>query len=288
MLTHQIISVHYKNFTLQGKEYHTIADYFFQKKSIDDSTVACFQLFVQHGLSLMELDTSTRLPFAAVLLLTPRHPYKTVLDQNPILFRDNSLFYQQLNQVLKLISSQADCPKEQIKKIQELITHNSIQISWLNSTESKNPSIAKPRNKIIALTEAELGTALIGQLMIDPEIKTLIKVIKKAEASLMQTFSRQQKTNFNLEIKTMLSQLEDHFNSTEPGDIPSYEVLKKMIARLLVLGIENINTREQLAQVQKELKCPCSPKILKRLCAKEKQLLLRFNEIKKEEQNRLQ
>lgn len=173
LIKNNIFSVDLKKFTIQAVVYSSMVDYCFKNNTPDNSMVDCLDVLIKGGVSLMETDSATGLPYAALLLSQSKHPLRAALERNQDLTLNNPVFYIKLNQVLRSLSSPST-----LISIPDLIEGNKHKISLLKQRIRPTDNTEK--------LEASLGEELTHQIQSDPEISFQTSRIQREASRLMK------------------------------------------------------------------------------------------------------
>lgn len=173
LIKNDISSVNLKKFTIKAVGYSSMVDYCFKNNTPDNSMVDCLDVLIKGGVSLMEIDSATGLPYAALLLSQSKHPLRAALERNQELTLNNPVFYIKLNQVLRSLSSSST-----LISIPDLIEGNKHKISLLKQRIIPIDNTRK--------LEASLGEELTHQIQSDPEISFQTLRIQRETSRLMK------------------------------------------------------------------------------------------------------
>lgn len=261
LLSNKIISPHYKNFTLQGTYYNSIAHYYFRRAPRERNTIDCVDLFIKNGLSLLALDKKSGLPFIAILLLLPsRHPYKRLIEQNKEATINNLMFLKQLNSILKGFMANPRYSSTLKTKIAWLIPDLDLRINALSLKSSKalalSDDLAKLADDVDSANNAFLGEELLEQLRTDPELIALKQRSEKLGQLLFNKLPRserlyvleQTKIHFDLQTKALLGA------NNEPGSRLSFEHIKRSQLKEHLAQIRIVEMNEKIFELDQQIK----------------------------------
>jgi hypothetical protein len=277
LLENKLLSTQYKNFTVKEKTYNSLLDYYFNRKSIEKSTLECLDVCVKRGLSLMEIDRNTQLPFAALVLLEVNHPLKKILTDNSKLTILSPMFCKQLKQTLIVLSSQTTCPETRQKKIGALIGTIDANINLLRSN-FLSTTLEKATQEVSERAISCFGSEEMQRLFDDPEVINLKTKIGNSMAILLPKLSHQEQIKIKKEAVDFYKKLKtgaDALNNL--GKLTTYEEHKKSTIEYLLKQLNAIDLREELVDIQKELRGKISYK--GKINRRQKQLERREKEI---------
>ena len=242
LLKNKILPVNFKKFTIAKVEYSSLVDYFFNTSTKDVRALKCLDTLIKNGVSLLDIESGSGLPFAAILLLRPSHPLREVLEQNAGLTINNPLFYKQLNQVLRLISAKSSSSSDLKVEINELILSNQRSIEFLKHHIHLNEPERVPQ-----YLEETLGEQLIRQLQDDPQIRYYKNSIEQRVAQLIPKLPRIHHkaiaglTQVNFEL------IGNSFNRIQNiAEVPSFDEIKRDVVKQQILILEMIDLRDEL------------------------------------------
>ncbi|KTD63316.1 hypothetical protein [Legionella shakespearei] len=173
LLKHNIAPLNCKNLTIKSVTYSSMTDYFFNGPASDEQKMACLDVLIKRGASLMDIDNKTGLPYAALLLFQQTHPLRAVLERNQELTLNSIQFYSKMNQVLRSLT-----PESRAINVDTLIENNKDSIVLLRQRialhQQHDPKL-----------ELSLGHELVHQLETDPEISYQAGRIRREVALLI-------------------------------------------------------------------------------------------------------
>ncbi|MBL7481161.1 hypothetical protein [Legionella bononiensis] len=247
LLKNKIFPIHLKNITIADVVYPSIVDYCFRNAIKDPRALTCLDTLVKNGVSLMDIEASSGLPFAAILLLNPNHALREVLEQNASLTINNHLFYKQLNQVLRLIAAKSTCSSDLKTEITMLISSNQRRIDMLKHHIHLNEPERAPQ-----YLEETLGEQMIQQLQDDPKIRYYKNAIEQRVAQLIPRLPRNQrraivdltKVNFEL-IGNSLNRIQNF------SEVRSFDEIRNDVVEQQRLILEFIELRDELIDNEK-------------------------------------
>ncbi|RUR18716.1 hypothetical protein ELY21_07145 [Legionella sp. km535] len=282
LLKHKIIPINFKGFVIANKEYPSLVDYCFKNSTKEFPALKCLNTLVKHGVSLLDIESSSGLPYAAVLLLKQGHPLREVLEQNSGLTVNNPLFYKQLNQVLRLVLDKSTCAPEFKGQVAELILSNQHKIELLKHHIHSNES-----TKVPFYLEETLGEQMVRQLLDDPQIRFYKQSIERRVTQLIRRLPRVQhkaiagftEVNFEL-ISNSLNRIENL------AEVPSFEEIKRDVVRQQILILEFVDLRDEAIDKEELLSCVIQLKRKptrdeKKFIARLNMILIRMGEIEK-------
>ncbi|KTD43362.1 hypothetical protein [Legionella quateirensis] len=241
LLKNQIFPHNFRNFTLGKVEYPSIVDYCFRNSTTEVRTLNCLDILVKNGISLLDVESSSGLPFAAILLLSPSHPLREVLEHNADLTINNPLFYKQLNQVLRLISAKSTCSSDRRVEINTLITSNLRKIELL-----KNHIHVSESENVPHYLEEMLGEQMIKQLRDDPQIRYYQSSIEERATLLIRKLPRIHHkailglTHVNFElIGNSLNRIQNF------AQAPSFDEIQRDVVKQQILILELFDLRDE-------------------------------------------
>jgi predicted nucleotidyltransferase len=261
LLVKKIIPADYNYFIIKDKHYTSLVDYYFKQSQSSQEApklakmVACFDVLIKNGLSLMEIDSVTGLPFAAVLMLDPKHPLSAALKVNENITTNNPTFLKHLNQVLRVIAAQPACSQENKGKIKLLTLRNQQKIVSLQN--ANNPlmtiSIDLMENEYTSQVKQILGLDLKEELDADPGILKARLDLEHCLAevfSKMPTIRRDIVSNFGTDYRKVLDNLEA---IKLLGTIPTINDFKKQIIQLHLCTHKDLDLLLESHECQREL-----------------------------------
>ncbi|MBA2655929.1 MAG: hypothetical protein H0U70_02980 [Tatlockia sp.] len=226
LLNNQIINIYYKNFTVHNVFYSSMIDYCFKATTNNSSMYQWLNILVQKGASLLDLDSSTNLPYAAILLLDSKHPFSDVLKQNAEATLNNPLFFKQLNNLLRFLFNQDDF-KVDSKIILQLIDSNEERIKTIELSDSLSIFVLKKANDLEEQLKITVGEQLYNQIFNDPEIMALRKRLTDKANWVISKVNFKERLMFNHLVKDNLDDIKKSCTTLTEKDIPSFNELKK-------------------------------------------------------------
>ena len=261
LIENQIVNINYKYFTIKGVKYSSLVDYCFKESTNKQSKADCLAVLVQHGASLMELDSSNGLPFAATLLLQPDHPLNKVLKSTTI---NNPLFYMQLNQVLLVV--RLSCTEELREQINILIETNRKKIGALNFyTALGGSSTIKLVEEFSSQDRESLCEGLVEELVekfqSDQDINAMNSRVAQRVSEFLVQLPKKEQSAVSREFKTRfaaatdISILRKALTTIKDLDLlPPFEDVKSQTLGRLLTVLSIVDRREELIEVQRTIK----------------------------------
>jgi hypothetical protein len=253
LLKNNIVTIHYKNFRINNENYRSLVDYCFKKSQVD-----CLSVLIKQGASLMEIDDSNGLPYAATLIMDSNHPLYQALKDNETHTLKNHHFYKQLNQVLAVLSSHVDCSKENKKVLLQLIEKNKMNMEFLHlnslvKTESFNqPYVAEIMNT--------LDEELIQQLNSDSELLALQYKATHKMKLLIEKLSIKDRKKIKDEMPDVMEKLNTTLRAIQSLDLrPTFEEIKDGIIKRQLTELSIIDLYEELIPIQQRNKSKQKP-----------------------------
>lgn len=272
------------------KEYNSLVDFCFKNHKAETSYIDVLDVLVKQGASLMEIDESTGLPFAA-LLLDQTHPLHDVLKRNKDLTLTNTLFYKQLNQVLSLLVVRPELSTDTKVKITHLLSENNSRLYQIGSAEDVHSKhTAEHSMEIMNLGRKALGDALIDQIVEDSDIRALQLAARRRVQQLISKLPRaeQKQTSQLYEINVkQAAQAFSELNLSGVEDLLTFEKIKGKILEAFSANFRIIDLREELIEVQNQLRVLNQTprknisREQKRLALREKEIVQEINELVK-------
>ncbi len=255
LLKHKVVLFNYKNFVIKEAKYKSLLDFYFkQEVEKQSSLIDGIDVLIKNAPSLlMDIDSNTGLPFAAIILLDPEHPFNAVLERNADATINNPLFYKQLNQVLQALVAQPSYPREHMVQIKKLVNRNNEKMSSVALfTPSGQPSLMQLTEDLTVKLKATLGEDFVDQLLCDPEIAPLKSLIEKRKALLMLKLPRSVQTGIRQEAKENFEAIIKELDDAENIDLlPA--IAEQIRSRTLQHQLDTLNAidlREELIDVQ--------------------------------------
>ena len=262
LIKNKIVSLDYNNFTIKEKQYTSLVDYYFKQASTTVKAeqlvlvVDCLDVLIKNGMSLMEIDSITGLPYAANLLLDSKHPLREVLERNTALTTNNPMFYKQLNQVLRVIAAQPTFLTARKEQIQQLIDKNKLNTLFLpRKGASQAVSIIDLNKSFYAKAEGKLGKELLDKITTDPDIKKINAdltrrvnlLLPKLPAKVRPMINRGSQENYDKLTKSL-----DAITSLDM--FPTFESFKEQVLAGQRKTSRSIDLLEELIDVQSQIK----------------------------------
>jgi hypothetical protein len=250
LLKNKIIPINFKKFIIGKVEYTSMVEYCFNNTTTEKNLEPLLSVLVKNGASLLDVDRTSGLPYAAILLLKPKHPLHAVLDKNANLTLNSPMFYKQLNQVLFVISSKTACSIELKSQVKELISSNLTRIELL-----KHRVIIADDNKASECLEETLGEEMMRQVIEDPDIQFYKLKIERQIALLLPRLPLKQRkcfakiTSLNFEIVCNAVNRIQSFD-----EVPSFDEIKEETLTQQRYILEFINLRDELVDVHNKLR----------------------------------
>lgn len=280
LLKNKIIPINFKKFIIAKVEYASMVEYCFINTTAEKSLEPLLSILVKNGASLLDLDRTSGLPYAAVLLLKAKHQLHAVLDENANLTLNNPMFYKQLNQVLVVISSKTTCSIELKSQIKELISSNLTRIELL-----KHRITIADDNKASECLEETLGEEMMRQIIEDPDIQFYKLKIERQIALLLPKLTLQQRKCFSKITSLNFEIVGNAVNRIQCFDeVPSFDEIKeetliqqRHILELIDLMSELVDVHNNLRGVHLHHRKPSRDQ--KKIIVREKAIIHRMEEI---------
>tara|TARA_R110000868_G_scaffold53661_2_gene168107 strand:- start:3170 stop:5455 length:2286 start_codon:yes stop_codon:yes gene_type:complete len=254
LLTNNVFSVNQKNLIIGRESYNSMMDYCFKNHSEKTSKIDILSVLIKHGSSLMEIDRTSGLPFAAVLLLM-KHPLTSAIDLIAKTTFDDPLFFKQLNEVLCVIRSQPHSGDELTHNIDLLLESNQRQISQLNSIKCiKNSAITSKVRHMASQGREVFGDDMIDQLLADPEVRSLTARVNTELARLLPLLQVSVRRQIQDAVSLNFDALKKGLASIkEFGPLLTFDDIKKQCLKQNVTSLRLIQLRIELVAVQENI-----------------------------------
>jgi hypothetical protein len=301
LLKNKITSPDYNNFYVKNIPYSSLVDYCFKQAAaakvevavvpttpVDVATaahtplpaqaiskmgkiLACFDVLIKNGLSFMEIDPTSGLPFAAVLLLNSKHPLRPVFEVNRKLTINNPMFLKQLNQVLHVILAQPDCAEGLKVIIPQLIVTNRERVGQLRNLDH---SIIKAGDELALQAETLVGTKLVQKVNADPDIIKLDRQINAQFVKISKKLPVKVRSFVNREIEKTIEKMKESlaaFNNLEVT--PKFKDVKKQALQMRKDGLQDLANVDEFLDLRNKISTTTS--FTKKPSKKVKQMLQR-------------
>jgi hypothetical protein len=191
----------------------------------------------------MEIDASSGLPFAALLLLGKTSLEVKITDPD---------FYLQLNQVLAVLCQQSDCSVENVSVMSSLIRQNKNTLSLLQSSKLLNlTSINNANEQIVAQAREMIGDVLVAQLQSDADIIALQSRVNLKLALLLPMLSKGEREEINKQLTLNLEVIKKGLNATEDiASLLNFDDIKVQCMRQNINALRAIDLRIELVDLQ--------------------------------------
>lgn len=260
LLQENIISVHTKNIQIQKEEFKSLVDYCFKKDNEKQPCTKLLAVLINRGASLFEMDYASQLPFAAVIMMNPKHPFMDALKQHAKITLNNPQFYIDLNQVLSLLILRPTCPVDREQDIESLMRQNEQALIDL-----KCESIdCRPLTVTHSITQC-----YANRIELDHEINALKqKAIIRYEEIQKKLLPKQNKKLCQLiDVSKTLDNFDlDNLDKLE--QLPTIESVKKNIIISLLLFNKILDLLDEKLDILKKIKVYNSPKEVKKCQAR--------------------
>ncbi|CEG57184.1 hypothetical protein [Legionella fallonii] len=259
LLKNKIVPLNYKNFVIKETHYNSLFDFYFRQEPTQQLLmIDSIDVLIKNGSSLlMEIDSNTGLPFAAIILLEPKHPFRMALERNAGITINNPMFYKQLNQILQALIAQSSYPKEKATEINNLIQQNKGKINLLAMpTPSGEPSLMQLTEDMTDKLKATLGEEFVNDLLFDPEIAALRILIQERQAALLLKLPTSARAEVRQETKENFEAIKKDLDEIENVDL-ILSIRENIRSRVIQQQLDTINIislREELIQVQTLIK----------------------------------
>lgn len=254
LLSEKIFSAQKKHIEINKNVFSSMVDYCFKSHSADNSKIDLLAKLIQLGASLMEIDSSNELPFAANILNRDHllHPALIKVADKTL---DNVLFFKQLNQVLAVLTTQPTCSIELKQKITELHEQNCGRITALNSVAVLRSSIYQPRLREANNQAREmLGNELVDQLQADPVISAMTTRAQKSLQHLLMRLKPAERNPIRQHLELHFDAMKQSLSAIKDLSLlPSLELLKNESIKQLITSMRIIALREELIDLQADL-----------------------------------
>ncbi len=279
LLKNKIIPINFKHFNIANTEYASMVGYCFNNITTNKDIEALLDILIINGASLLDLEPSSGLPYAAILLLNQQHPLYGVLNKNASLTLNNPMFYKQLNQVLGVIAAKQAISSDLKRKVKELIGTNLTRIELLKHHVDIND------NKTSESLEETLGEEMVRRIMGDPDIRYYKAKIEQQVASLLPKLPMKQRKNFSRIVTLNFEVVSHAVDKIQCFDeVPSFEEIKSETIKQQMLTLELVDLRKEHLDIQKKQQSVCHyhrrpPKEFKKAIAREREIVQRAEEI---------
>ncbi|WP_298625056.1 hypothetical protein [uncultured Legionella sp.] len=277
LLKNKIIPIDFKKFTVADVMYASMVEYCFKTTTEEKSKEELLGVLIKNGATLLDVDRSSGLPYAALLLLKSKHPLHAVLDRNAKATLNNPMFYKQLNQVLHVIATKSGTSIELQAQARELVSTNQTRIELL-----KHHITPIENNTLSQELEDTLGDEMMRQIIEDPEIQFYKLKIERQILTLLPQIPVQQRKNFANIANFNFQLVRNAVNQIQNFDeVPSFDEIKCETLKQQRHILEFIGLREELVGVQNKLRTvhhkPSREQ--KKMVARGKEILQRMEEI---------
>jgi hypothetical protein len=255
-----IIPPDYNHFSVKDTQYSSMFDYYFKQADLLKGTpkaaemVANFKELVKNGLSLLEIDSTSGLPFAAVLLLDPKHPLRPALKGKENLITNNPIFLKKLNQVFRAIADQTACSQENKEKIKLLTQRNQLHLLSLQNLSNHSIGISFEQWDYKYIDEAEKTLGLdLSVLENDAELLT-IRMQVEQQMGLVLPKMPLQRAEMCLGIEDFYKQAINKLKEIkQSGTIPTVMDFKRHIIQCHQIRLKGLGLINAMLECEDEL-----------------------------------
>lgn len=279
LLKNKIIAINFKDFTVGKTKYRSIIDYCFKCGQTEKGIVDILDVLIKNGGSLLDIESTTGLPYAAILLTTKNHYLHAVLDRNMHLTLNNAMFYRQLNQVLKVVITQGGCTPETEETIKELIFSNTNKIELLKHHVSVNESSTSSQQP----EEESLGDEMVRQIEEDPDVRYYKNRIDREIALVVPKLPLNQRKLFSGMANLNMAIVRHSLNVIQIFDeVPSFDEIKKATIKQQLIILDNVRLADELVNLQNTMQIYANnhshQRDFKKLAARQKEIMKKVDE----------
>lgn len=232
LIDNKIIEIQCRDFKIQNTYYASILAYSFIHSKLD-----LVKFLLEKGISLMEIDAKTGLPYASNLLLNEKHPFHSLLKSELI---NAPLFYRKLNHVLRALKLRTGTSKE----IEKLIELNDKKIALMNYADSFGYD---RENSFVEEMKEKFKTDLIDRMLNDPEVTALASRIQHRNSELLAKKSVKEQIATKLRTKALVDKMKNSVRAVSGIEqLPDFEELKTEYVFYLLNMLRILDLQEEL------------------------------------------